>query len=70
MVEVVKKAVGYEVECPHCRSVLRIGLEDSDNFVLCPICDRQITTRSLNGELSSRLEPIYEEKGCLMEYDN
>lgn len=68
MVEVLKRTIGYELECPHCKSLLKVGMDESEFSVNCPVCDRDITTRTLNGELSSRLIPIYEEKGCSNDY--
>ena len=66
-VEVVNEAIGYKIDCPFCKSVLKFSREDiEDDFpysggsVECPVCKKKINVAGCDDELNSMVEPIYD----------
>ena len=66
-VEVVNEAIGYKIDCPFCKSVLKFSREDiEDDFpysggsVECPVCKKKINVAGCDDELITMVEPIME----------
>lgn len=65
-IEVVNKAIGYKIDCPFCKSVLKFGREDmKDVFpygysILCPVCKNAIRVADNSGEFNIMVEPTFD----------
>ena len=66
-IEVVNEAIGYKIDCPFCKSVLKFSREDiEDDFpysggsVECPVCKKKINVAGCDDELRAMVEPIYD----------
>ena len=66
-IEVVNEAIGYKIDCPFCKSVLKFSGEDiEDNFpysggcIECPVCKKKINVAGCDDELTTMVEPIFD----------
>ena len=65
-IEVVNEAIGYKMDCPFCKSVLKFGREDMKytypigNAIKCPVCEKAIRVSDIDGGLDIMVEPIFD----------
>lgn len=66
-IEVVNEAIGYKIDCPFCKSVLKFSREDiEDDFpysggsVECPVCKKKINVTGRDDELRAMVEPVFD----------
>ena len=71
MVEVLRKVLGWKVECDYCESVLKFHLEDMKylnkdsqrtQYIECPVCPTKVCVRDNDFGWLNGVERIYEEK--------